>query len=116
MFCEETRIKQGLSYIFCPFRILYNSKFILMAPSLGTNAVVVTRVHCTIIHPLKIQISGHCQKGPSKQLKADFAFIEINCRYLPHPYLSSTTGWQVSDLGEVYHTSAGTTFLPKSVS
>ena len=26
--------------------ILYNSKFILMATSLGTNAVVVTRVHC----------------------------------------------------------------------
>ena len=27
-------------------RILYNSKFILMAISLGTNAVIVTRVHC----------------------------------------------------------------------
>ena len=38
--------KQGLSYIIlCPFRILYNSKFILMAASLGSlgNAVVVTR-------------------------------------------------------------------------
>ena len=46
MFCEETRIKQGLSYIsFCPLRILYNSKFILMATSLGTNAVFVTKVH-----------------------------------------------------------------------
>ena len=30
-------------------RILYNSKFILMATSLGTNAVVVTRVHCIIL-------------------------------------------------------------------
>ena len=46
MFCEEIRIKQGLSYIsFCPLRIHYNSKFILMT-SLVTNAVVVTRVHC----------------------------------------------------------------------
>ena len=40
-------MKQGLSYIsFCPFRILYKSKFILMATSLGTNAVVITKVHC----------------------------------------------------------------------
>ena len=32
MFYEEIRIKQGLSYIlFCPLRILYNSKFIIMA-------------------------------------------------------------------------------------
>ena len=47
MFHEEIRIKQGLSYIsFCPLRILYNSKFIRMATALGTNAVVVTRVHC----------------------------------------------------------------------
>ena len=50
MFYEETRIKQGLSYIsLCPLSILYNSKFILMAASFGTNAVVVTRVHCTYI-------------------------------------------------------------------
>ena len=47
MFYEEIRIKQGLSYIsFCPFRILYKSKFILMATSLGTNAVVIMTVHC----------------------------------------------------------------------
>ena len=32
---------------FCPLKILYNSKFIIMATSLVTNAVVVTRVHCT---------------------------------------------------------------------
>ena len=44
------RIKRGLSYIsLCPFRILCNSKFILMARSLETNAVVVTRGHCTCI-------------------------------------------------------------------
>ena len=49
MFCEEIRIKQGLSYIlFCPLRILYNSKLILMAISSATNAVVVTRSHCII--------------------------------------------------------------------
>ena len=47
MFYEEIWIKQGLSYIsFCPLRRLYNSKFIITATSLGTNAVVVTRVHC----------------------------------------------------------------------
>ena len=52
MFYEEIRIKQGLSYeyiSFCPLRILYNSKFILMATSLGTNDVVVTRVYCRIL-------------------------------------------------------------------
>ena len=48
MFYGEIRIKQGLLYIlFCPLKILYNSKFILMAISSGTNAVVVTRVHCS---------------------------------------------------------------------
>ena len=46
MFYEEIIIKQCLSYIsFCSFRILYKSNFILMATSLGTNAVVITRVH-----------------------------------------------------------------------
>ena len=52
MFYEDihVRIKQGLSYIsFCPLRFRYNSKFILIATSLGTNAVIVTRVHCTCI-------------------------------------------------------------------
>ena len=45
---EKIRTKQGLSYFsFCQLRILYNSKFILMAISLGTTAVVVMRVHCT---------------------------------------------------------------------
>ena len=43
MFYEEIRTKQGLSYIqFCPLRSLKNSKFIIMATFLGTNAVV----HC----------------------------------------------------------------------
>ena len=49
MFYEEVRIKQDLSYIsISSLSILYNSKFILMETSLclGTNAVVVTRVHC----------------------------------------------------------------------
>ena len=50
MFYEEIRIKQSLSYIsFCPIRSLYNSKFILMAISLGTNVVVVTRVRCMFV-------------------------------------------------------------------
>ena len=47
---EEIRIKHGFCYIsFCSLRILYNSKFILMVISLGTNAVIVTRVHCIFI-------------------------------------------------------------------
>ena len=47
MFCE-VRIKQGLSSIsFCSLRSLNNSKFILMATSLSTNYVAVTRVHRT---------------------------------------------------------------------
>ena len=47
MFNEEVSIKHGLSYIsFCPLWILYNSKFIITATCLGTNAVVVTRVQC----------------------------------------------------------------------
>ena len=50
MLCEEWRVKQSLCYIsFCPLGILYNNKFILMATSLATNAVVVTRVHCTLV-------------------------------------------------------------------
>ena len=49
MFYEEVRIKQGLSNIsFSPLRILYNSKFIIMATSFGSNAVVLMRGHCTI--------------------------------------------------------------------
>ena len=58
MFYEEIKIKQGPSYIsFCPLRILYNSKFILMATSLGTNAIVIKRDHCIrsfshVVHPV----------------------------------------------------------------
>ena len=45
MFDEE--IRTDLSYIsICSLSTLYNSKFIVMATCLGTNAVVVTRVHC----------------------------------------------------------------------
>ena len=41
MFNEKIRTKQGISYIsICSLSILYNSKFILMATSLETNAVV----------------------------------------------------------------------------
>ena len=48
MFYEEVRTKQDLSYISIgTLSILYNSKFILMATSLGINDVIVTRVHCT---------------------------------------------------------------------
>ena len=44
---RKIRIKQCLSYIwFCSLRFHYNSNFILLATSLETNAIVVTRVHC----------------------------------------------------------------------
>ena len=50
LFYEEIIVKQGLSYIsFCPLRILYNSKFILMT-SLGTKAAVVMKVHSTFLY------------------------------------------------------------------
>ena len=57
MFNEEIRIKQGLSDIsFCSFRILYDSKLILMATSLVTKAVIVSRVryHLYKFYPLKL--------------------------------------------------------------
>ena len=51
MFFKEIRTKQDLFYISTfSLSILYNSKFILMAMSLGTNAVVLTRVHCIYIY------------------------------------------------------------------
>ena len=57
MFYEKIRIKQGLSYIsFCPLRSLFNSKFILMATSLGINAVIVKRVHCINVKKLKFAV------------------------------------------------------------
>ena len=50
MLYEEIRTKTNLSYIsVCSLSFLYNSKFILMATSLGTNAIVVTRVHSIYI-------------------------------------------------------------------
>ena len=50
MFYEEIRTKQDLSYIpICSLAILYNSKIILVASFLGTNAVVVIRVHCIFL-------------------------------------------------------------------
>ena len=62
MFYEEIRIKQGISYIsFCPIRILYNNKFILKATSVGTNAVVVTRVHCTSMY-YAVSNVGFCKR------------------------------------------------------
>ena len=49
MFSEEIRTKLDLSYIsIWSLSVPYNSKFILKATSLGTNVVVVTRVHCIL--------------------------------------------------------------------
>ena len=47
-FYEKMIIKQDLSYIsFCPLRPLFYRKFLFKATSLGTNGVIVTKVHCT---------------------------------------------------------------------
>ena len=64
VFYGEIRIKKNISYIsFCSLRILYNSKFILMAVCLETN-VVVTRIHCITNFWLKnALLSGAVQSG-----------------------------------------------------
>ena len=61
MLYEEIRIKQCLSYIsFCPLRILYNSKVIIMATSLETNSVLVTRIHCIKWrYPVNVTVTEH---------------------------------------------------------
>ena len=42
------RIALGLSdKSFCSLKSLYNSKFILSAICLGTNVIIVMRVHCS---------------------------------------------------------------------
>ena len=50
MFYEEIRIKQGHSYISIIMSIKdsLQQQIHLMATSLRTNAVIVTRVHCTV--------------------------------------------------------------------
>ena len=54
-FSSGELIKQGLSNIsFCPLRILYNNKFIIMATSLETNPVVVTRSHFSLETPKRV--------------------------------------------------------------
>ena len=66
MFYEDIRTKQDLSYIsICLLSILYNSKFILMATSLETNFVVVTRVHCTQMTDVYISL-GWCVPNVSQ--------------------------------------------------
>ena len=68
MFYEEITTKQDLSYIsICSLSILYNSKFILMARFLGTNAIVVTRVHCTISSPLSLWLRWAKNKSEDTQ-------------------------------------------------
>ena len=62
---EEIRIKHDMYCIlFCSWRLLYNSKFILMAISLGINAVVVTRVHCIKfqMQPGKKRFMNQCKE------------------------------------------------------
>ena len=49
--------------LFCPFRILYKTQFILMATSLGTNAVVETRLHCSKICTLEGSLEGKISRG-----------------------------------------------------
>ena len=61
--------------------IFYNSKFILMATSLGTNAVVVTRVHCTLIgvqRQKKITFRSACVFRSVSSLGASWIVIDAN--------------------------------------
>ena len=45
---------------FCSLRILYNSKFILMATPLRTNAAIVMRLHHLCIHVFQLyKLSAH---------------------------------------------------------
>ena len=90
MFYEEIRIKQILPYIsFCLLRILYKRKIVLMATSVGTNAVVVTRVHCihsktsitrTLMARLPLMIRTHFLSPyeilPIKGLFQSFNYIQ----------------------------------------
>ena len=63
MFHEEIRIKQGLTYIsFCISCILYNSKFILKAMSLGPNTVVGSLY-------LLLKMNGHNLRGQHSDLE-----------------------------------------------
>ena len=58
IFYEEIRTKQDLSYTqVCPLSLLYNSKFILMAMSWGTNFVVGTSVLCINLPWLELPMS-----------------------------------------------------------
>ena len=92
MFFEEIKIKPGPSYIaFCPLRILYNSKFILMATSLGTNAVVVTRVHCIYLSHMSKDTFCHaylsfsvdtCVKDTYYHSYVSFLFRVHSCYYV----------------------------------
>ena len=90
MFYGEIRIKQGLSYIsFCPLRILYNSKFILMATSLGTNTVSFTRVHC-ICSALKYTIvSSDSVCGQQRSCADALADLVLCCQYMPKDTFSN---------------------------
>ena len=81
-FYLKIRIKQGLSYIsFCSLMSLYNSKFILMAASLRTNAVVVTRVHCTKFINNWTYCFSYC---PPHWLPCLFNCQEIQCEKSIH--------------------------------
>ena len=83
MFNEEIRTKQDLSYIStCSLSILYNSKFILMATSLETNAVVVMRVHCIL---LSLLLMG------CKNITTKTSNIFIICYYLPNKTVKAVT-------------------------
>ena len=85
MFYEEIRTKQDLSYIsICSLSILYNSKFILMATSLGTNSAVVTRVHCILYGSVESILHDQVQ------LMVVFSSVADRCPLSVNPTLSDT--------------------------
>ena len=81
MFYEEKRTKQDLSYIsICS--LSDNSKFLLTATSLGTNAVFVTRVRCTkicILLPADEEMFDDCLD----QLRSAVSALGLDCLLRP---------------------------------
>ena len=86
MFFQEIRAEQDLSYTsICPLSILYNSKFILMATFLGTNDVVVTRVHMSMLNRLGRQIIYRLRQAKSAFKHVHNAKIMITMHLLKVP-------------------------------
>ena len=94
MFYEAIRTKQDHSYIsICSLSILYYSKFILMATSLGTNAHVVPRVHSISMnagfHSAVGSASGCRSRGREVEPQlGHITFVDIDYEIISTSFLS----------------------------